>query len=101
LLRGSFILLFYAPLSKLFSLSHILSPSPQEKNRLTTYQHLVDFYNLQQPGLANSSDKTIRQAWNQVVADLNQDGDVIRVRYIKPYNNEISPGFINLIHVLT
>jgi hypothetical protein len=88
-------LLFYDPLTKSFKLNHSASA---QNSRI--YRYLVNFYQLQPPKRANDSSKEIRIAWNKVNADLNQEGDLIKVRYVKANNNEIYTGFINFIVVL-
>lgn len=90
-------LLLYEPKQRIFDLSRF---EENRENQSRFYPALVEFFNIQTPNRANDSSRDIRVAANKVVADMNEDDDEIKIRYVRDYNNETETGFINLVRIL-
>ncbi len=73
-----------------------------EKNPDNQYlQNLKDFYDFQAPDKANAGDRTLRSAWNKVVADIGADYDIAYLQNFEAEknNNELKSGMINMMKV--
>jgi hypothetical protein len=79
----------------------IFDLSPFENIKSPFINELKNFYLVQDAKKANDGSLNIRQAFNQVVADMNFDKKEPHIVYARAnIQNEVNPGFINFIHIL-
>jgi hypothetical protein len=79
----------------------IFDLSPFENIKSPFINELKNFYLMQDAKRANDGSLNIRQAFNQVVADMNFDKKEPHIVYARTnIQNEVNPGFINFIHIL-
>jgi hypothetical protein len=79
----------------------IFDLSPFENIKSPFINELKNFYLVQDAKKANDGSLNIRQAFNQVVADMNFDKKERHIVYARAnIQNEVNPGFINFIHIL-
>jgi hypothetical protein len=79
----------------------IFDLSPFENIKSPFINELKNFYLMQDAKRANDGSLNIRQAFNQVVADMNFDKKEPHIVYARAnIQNEVNPGFINFIHIL-
>lgn len=104
-LRHLMNILLYNPLTRDWDLTYIEKYVQEHAPGNTYFENFKKFYERQMPTYANDGTPVMRSLFNRVVGDLNsnpkdlmEDSSIPIIRYSQN-NNELEPGFINLMHV--
>ncbi len=87
-------LLLFNEETRQFDLSHLKQHIKEDNSYFKNFE---EFYDKQLPLLSNAGDIDMRSSWGRVPGDLNKEGDLPEIRYLKG-TYELDPGIVNLIH---